>query len=507
MAVPEEIRKIERPTNTIIVPYGKDKDRYAVKIRVGCRSVNGRKIPIDGPIIGHIIDGKFVPKTDIPGIRFSETDYKRWADVQLFMNNSTDILEGLRGVYNNEDALKIYSMALLRALDADINDYELSCEYKGSWLSETFPGVALSKNTVSDFLYDLGRTCSRISQFMQKRTASVSANCHHAVDCTLKSNESSVNTFSDYSRKALKKGTRDISVVYAYNIETGEPVCSKAYPGNQVDISLLEDFIRTNKVDKGIIIADKGFSQNAAKAAFADRPELHFLIPLKRDSSLIVKYKMYDYNKSLADRPGITCRKEKMIDGKYLYSYHDAQLASNEETTWTKNKEDDPSELNEKRKIFGSIVFISDVDMDPSVAYTAYEERWEIELMFRFYKDILKFDQTKVHEDCSVIGTEFINFLSVLIVCRIRKVFNGIEMIDGVPYDTVMKKLKRVTKIKESDGTWTFRKITEKEKELITELGLIPRLVDVKNPVGRPRKESKEPKIKRPCGRPKKNSS
>jgi len=508
MTVPEEIRKIERPTNTIIVPYGKDKDRYAVKIRVGCRSVNGRKIPIDGPIIGHIIDGKFVPKTEIPGIKFSETDYKRWADVQLFMNNSKDILEGLREVYNNEDALKIYSIALLRALDADINDYELSCEYKGSWLSETYPGVALSKNTVSDFLYDLGRTCSRISLFMQKRTASVSANCHLAVDGTLKSNESTVNTFSDYSRKALKKGTKDISVVYAYNIETGEPVCSKAYPGNQIDISLLDDFIRTNKVDKGIIIADKGFSQNAAKAAFAERPELHFLIPLRRDSSYIGKYRMYDYNNTLADHPGITCRKEKTVDGKYLYSYHDAQLASNEETTWTKNKEDcDPSELNEKRKMFGSIVFISDVDMDLSVAYAAYEERWEIELMFRFYKDILKFDQTKVHEDCSVIGTEFINFLSVLIVCRIRKVFSGIEMIDGVPYDTVMKKLKRVTKIKESDGTWTFRKITEGEKELITELGLMPRMVDVKNPVGRPRKGSIEAKIKRPRGRPKKNPS
>lgn len=508
MKVPEEIRKIERPVNTIVVPYGKNKDKYAVKARIGCRSVNGRKIPIDGPIIGHIIDGKYVPKTDIPGIRFSDTDYKRWADVQLFMNHSQDILGELREVYNDEDALKIYSMALLRAIDADINDYELSCEYKGSWLSETYPGVALSKNTVSGFLYDLGRTCSRISKFMEKRTDAVSANCHLAVDGTLKSNESDVNTFSDYSRKALKKGTRDISVVYAYNIETGEPVCSKAYPGNQVDISLLGDFIRSNNVSKGIIIADKGFSQNAAKSAFEEHPDLHFLIPLRRDSAYIAKYKMYDYNRTLANHPGITCRKERTGDGKYLYSYRDAQLASNEETTWTKSRDEyDPSELEEKRKVFGSIVFISDVDMDLSVAYAAYEERWEIEVMFRFYKDILRFDQTKVHEDCSVIGTEFVNFLSILIVCRIRKVFDGIEMIDGVPYETVMKKLKRVTKIKESNGKWTFRKITEKEKKLITELGLIPRLVDVKNPVGRPRKENNEQWIKRPRGRPRKSDS
>lgn len=48
---------------------------------------------------------------------------------------------------------------------------------------------------------------------------------HLLVDGTLKSNESGVNTLSDFSRKARVKGSRDISVIYAFNLEKKEPVC------------------------------------------------------------------------------------------------------------------------------------------------------------------------------------------------------------------------------------------------------------------------------------------
>lgn len=505
MGVPESIRKVERPPNTVVIQYGKDKDRYAVKQRIGCRSVDGRKIPIEGPIIGHIIDGVYVPKPIVPNVAMSDCDYKRWADVKFCVDNNKDILDDLLTVYSLNDAFKIFTIAVLRAIDPDVNDYELSSEYNETWLSEMYPDVALSKNTVGTFLYDLGRTCSRITGFMQIRTEKVSADHHLAVDGTLKSNESNVNTFSDYSRKALKKGTRDISVIFAYDVHTGEPVCSKAYPGNQVDIGVLEDFIRTNNVDRGIIVADKGFSYQAAKKAFNERPDLHFLIPIKRNADAIERFRMYDYNASLKEYPGITCRKERMFDGKFLYSYHDAQRASEEEITWIKNNEDfDPLALTELRKEFGSIVFISDVDMDLLTAYRAYEERWKLEVMFMFYKDILKFDQTRVHEDCSVMGTEFINFLSILMVCRMRKIFENVEQLKGVPFNTVIKKLKRVSKIKGPDGQWAVREITDREQALMVELGIFPNVVTPKNPRGRPRKEKVE-KPKRPRGRPRKN--
>ncbi len=215
--------------------------------------------------------------------------------------------------YSTTDAEKIFCIAILRALEPDINDYELGSGYNETWLSELYPDTSLSKNTVGDFLFDLGRTCSDIISFMRLRTGRVSADHHLAVDGSLVSDESDVNTFSDYSRKALKKGTRDISVVFAYDIETGEPVCSKVYPGNRVDISIFEDFITTNRIYSGMIIADKGFSYEVAKTVFQENPDLHFLIPLKRNASVIRRYDMYDFNVSMESIPGMHAGKRRSV--------------------------------------------------------------------------------------------------------------------------------------------------------------------------------------------------
>lgn len=132
--------------------------------------------------------------------------------------------------------MRTYAIAVLRSVEPDISDYELDETYQDTWLSIKYPGIGLSRNTVSEHISQLGRTCSRISKFMVMRAGRVNVD-HVVVDGTLKSDESKVNTFSDFSRKALKKGTRDISVIYAYNVETGEPICSKAYPGNTIDIA------------------------------------------------------------------------------------------------------------------------------------------------------------------------------------------------------------------------------------------------------------------------------
>ena len=46
MAIPEEIRSVPRPKNTVVYAYGKNKDRYGVKARVGCKYKNGKNYPV-----------------------------------------------------------------------------------------------------------------------------------------------------------------------------------------------------------------------------------------------------------------------------------------------------------------------------------------------------------------------------------------------------------------------------------------------------------------------------
>ena len=331
MPIPQDILSVSRPRNTVVIAYGKNKDRYAVRQRVGCRNVDGRHLPINGPTIGHIIDGVYIPiDNDVPAnVSSSAIDLKDWANIVLCDNLFKGMQQELSAVYSQTDTMKIYCIAVLRVCDPGIKNYELKEAYENSFLSELYPGVALSKNTVTKFLNDLGKSLSRIVQFMRNRTAAVSMDHHLLVDGTLKSDESTVNSLSDFSRKARTKGTRDISVLYAFDLEAMEPVCSKCFPGNMLDATAYEEFISENGITKGIIVGDKGFPESAAHEHFEANPDLHYLNPVKRNSKLASRHNMYDFTGMLPGYEGITFRKEKCIGtNKWLYSFRDSYKAA-----------------------------------------------------------------------------------------------------------------------------------------------------------------------------------
>ena len=491
MGIPEEIRKVERPANTVVVAYGKEKDKYAVRSRIGCRNVDGRRVPVEGPIIGHIVDGRYIPIEDRDRVSDSPVDIKDWANIQFAVYCSEGILDELCGVYHHDDALKLYCMAVLRVCYHGIKDDELKEYYENSFLSEMYPGVALSRNTISEFHKDVGKAYSRIVEFMRNRVSRLQEDHHLVIDGTLKSDESTVNSLSGYSRKARTKGTKDVSVLYAYDVESREPVCSKIYPGNMLDIVAFKDFIETNDISKGLIIADKGFSVKAANKAFADNPGLHYLLPLKRDAALIDHYGMYGFEMSLEGNPQIVCKKARINnERKWLYSFRDASKAANEEYAYLQKNKDryDAKDHELRRAEFGTIVFESDYDCPCELIYKAYEERWLIEMVFRYYKDVNEFDETRVHSDYSVISSEFVCFLSSILSSRIVKRFDSAKTLEGISYSKSMKLLERAKKAR-VDGEWSLVRLTVKDSEVLMDLGLIPRIITVKNPRGRPRKK------------------
>lgn len=61
MPIPKEVLAVDRPKNSIVIAYGKNRDRYAVRARVGCRSDEQRRLSVNGPTIGHIFGGRYVP--------------------------------------------------------------------------------------------------------------------------------------------------------------------------------------------------------------------------------------------------------------------------------------------------------------------------------------------------------------------------------------------------------------------------------------------------------------
>lgn len=506
MPIPKEILAVERPTNTVVVAYGKNKNLFAVRKRVGCKNVNGRHLPVNGPTIGHIVDGRYVPieNSASADISVSPIDLKDWASVVLCDNLFKNIQSELLAVYSPSDAMKIYCIALLRVCNPGIKNYELKEAYETSFLSELYPDAALSKNTVSAFLNNLGKTLSRIVQFMRNRTSAVALDHHLLIDGTLKSDESEVNSLSDFSRKAKTKGTRDISVLYVFDLEEMEPVCSKCFPGNMLDATSYKAFIAENGITKGIIVGDKGFPESAAHEHFEQNPDLHYLNPIKRNAKLIERHRMLDFTGILPGYEGITYRKEKCTGTeKWLYSYRDSCKASREERDWLrrakKNKTYSLKALREKQKTFGTIVLECDLDLPPETAYKAYDKRWEIEIVMRFYKSTCEFDETRVQDDYSVIGSEFCDFLSTLLTFRLIKAFDKAKLLEEYTYKKLLAVLVRAKKARINGGDWQLIQMNPSHMKILQALELIPKPEEPeKRKRGRPKGSKNKPKNSTP---------
>ncbi len=446
MAVPASIRKVPRPVNTIVIDNGKDgPNRYAVRERSGTKYVpGGNPQPRNGKVIGHIVDGKYVPNKTVT----AETgaDMLSYGSSAFVHSVSGDLLDELLQVYPAKDAFTIMAIASLKVIKPRITANRMRTHYERTFISRFYPGLALSPNTICTFFQKLGQDGDKRRQFYQARAHAVMDDHHVAIDGTLKQDTSIVNDLSAFSRKARVKGCRDVSVLYAYDIEDMEPICAEVFPGNSIDASSYAAFIRDNDIRQGIIVSDKGFPPKQIQKELDERPGLHFLTPIKRNDTRISNNDMLSFEGVLEGVGDHVVYKKCCIKGgRYLYAYKSAKKAHAEESAYLarrEKKEDfDPVKYSNKSEVFGTIIFESDQDLDPKTAYICYEDRWMLELVFNRYKSDECLDQTNVQGDFSLIGVEFINFISTVVTCRLLRKAQKSGLLDGMSYGELMEDL------------------------------------------------------------------
>ena len=499
MGVPEEIRSVPRPKNTVVVPSGSG---YRVRQRTGCRNIDGRRVPTDGGYIGSIIDGRYVPDTIPNAGSDGRVDIKYYGRVGFCDLLNRDVLETLMDYYNEEESRFIYCLAIIRACYAGTRDYQVADRYGESFLSEMYPGLNMGKNNVSIRQRNIGKEYSRIRRFMRDRVARLEEDETLVIDGCLKQNHSRVDTLSQVSRKTANRKHRDSLMLYAYRTDTMEPACSKLYQGNMVDSRAIRDFIDTNRISNGIIVADKGFTASAVLEAIDGVDGLHYLLPLKEDSLLIREHGMYDFDRTFFDDKTIQC-KVVHTDGSWLYSFRDMDIARDEEESYLRDHSDpeDILALDAMRKGFGTVVFQSDLEAPPSKIHSMYRDRWLIELLFKFYQTELDLDDTRVHSDYSDIGSDFIDFLSALMGSRMLNTFRDARATRDWTFKACMDFLERAKKVRIDDSEeWEFARIPLKDAQILQELGIMGRVIvpiEIKKR-GRPagRKDSKPRKTR-----------
>ena len=536
MAVPAEVRAVPRPVNTIVEDSGRDSaKRYSVRERSGTAYVSGgNPQPHNGKVIGYIIDGKFVPRQQRPAITGPQE--LSYGGAALFRAVSGDLRDDLMRVMDAKDADTVMAIAALRVIEPRIKMRRYSTFYAKTFVSRFYPGLGLSYGKAEDLFKRLGQDTAMRLRFYQLRWSKVLAEHRVAIDGTLKQNTSSINDLSHFSRKARVKGCKDISVLYAYDIDLKEPICSQVFAGNSIDASSYREFVQTNNIVRGVIIADKGFPPEQIRQELADRPELHFITPIKNSDSRIDQYRMLDWQDVLPNYSRtITFKKQPIDNGRFLYSFRDARRAGAADVKYLDNaREQKNFELKKyvhDQARLGLIVFESDQDLEPLTVYKNYEARWELELVFRHYKSDEELDSTNVQSDFNVLGSEFVNFVATVATCRIMQRMNQSGLLKKYTYGDIIDDLNCAWRKTDAptdkplitDDGWvrTFPKLQEilvamgvaepdpsqvkKAKAPKTKRPSKEEFVGPKRPRGRPRIRPIEDKPKRPRGRPRKN--
>ncbi len=519
MPVPAEIRAVPRPKNTIVEDNGREgPNRYSVRERTSTKYVAGSNPqPHNGKVIGHIIDFKFVPKQTAAAV--VKPDMLSYGASALVRSVSDDLKADLLKVYTPSDVYSIMSIASLRVTKPGIASSRMSTEYNRTFVSRDYPGAALSKNSVCGLMNRIGMDGSKRRAFYQLRMENVAADHHVAIDGMLKQDNSKVNDLSAFSRKARVRGSKEISVLYAYDIEIMEPVCAEVFPGNYIDPSAYPAFIRDNDIRKGILVGDKGFPPSKIKAELAERPDLHFLTPIKRNDVRIADNDMLAFEGVLEGvEANVVYKKKQIKGGRYLYSFKDARRAGLEDNTYLANaqkkKTFSPEKYAKKKATFGVIVLESDQDMEPITAYKCFEDRWLLELVFNRYKNDECLDHTDAQGDFSVIGNEFINFISTVITCRIIRKAEKAGLFKTMSYGELMDDLSSAWRRTDApaepatdDGYWVHTLVSVFEE--LEALGLskpVPKPEPKKRGRKPKPKDQTEQKPKRPRGRPRKNA-
>ena len=117
-----------------------------------------------------------------------------------------------------------------------------------------------------------------------------------------------------------------------------EPICAEVFPGNSIEVSSYHAFIRDNDIRKGIFVADKGFPSGKIKAELSERPDLHFLTPIKRNDVRISDNYMLSFDGVLEVIDAQEVYKKVQIKGgRFLYAFKDARKATKEEATYLAN--------------------------------------------------------------------------------------------------------------------------------------------------------------------------
>ena len=286
-----------------------------------------------------------------------------------------------------------------------------------------------------------------------------------------------------YSWKPQAEEPDGTHVLYVCDIDSRLPLCSEAWEDDDIDAYVLAGFADFHGIRNSLIIGETASSTNTTEEADDTQPTLHWLNRLERDDERIESFDLYGYEGILdVSHQDVKYKKVRTQAGegtRWLYSFYDRAKAEREERDWFGAMRGtapyDKAYADACARGFGTLILESDLDMDPEVAWRAYDERPLVENILRHCGQGTEAVDEDTYDLDLTVGNEFVNLIASVICARIVNRFEATGLLDAYAYAELMDALKSCEVVRLGEGDPWVKASTEQSVDAIIEaLGLEP---------------------------------
>jgi len=353
--------------------------------------------------------------------------------------------------------------------------------YSHSYLSELYPDLRLSPAQTGQFLNELGGDRSLIVEYFRSFNM---AGDKILFDGTDLFSHSALMGLPKFSRS--KFGTYDdtINLMCLFSVSQQMPLYYRILAGNIKDMNAFGLSLVESGAQDAIAIIDKGFSSEKNISLLEATENMRFIIPLRRNSSLIDYEKAKKRDKSLYD--GYFVYQKRHI---WHYSYNVSEnrriTVFIDDAAGAKETEDYLVRIDggaegytiekffEKAHTFGTIAMIDDTDRTNDEVYNFYKTRGEVETMIDALKNIIDADSTYMQNEQTLEGWMFINILALKWYYSILNLLKQHDLNKSTSPRDFLQMLSEIRKVK-INGTWHDTEMVGKTRDLLTKLKIFP---------------------------------
>lgn len=424
-------------------------------------------------------DGLIKPRKERLIESINSVSVKEFGATNFLLDMNRDIKESLKDIFSDKWK-ELFLFSVFRLLyNTQIKNLQI--HYATSFLSEALPGAHLSPKKVGSLLSNVGKERERTKVFLKQF---ISGSDFALIDLThvFSFSENVISSVPGYNSKG--DFLPQIHLIFLFSLDHHMPSYFRMVAGSIRDVSSLVLTVKEAGVQNVVLIGDKGFYSEDNVIAL-EKEELHYLLPLKRDSALIDYTKIQKGDRRAFDGFFLFEKravwyysyelKEGNLAGKRIIVFLDERLKAEEEKDYlTRIDKTDTETLEnffEDQYRMGTISVITDLEESGERIYNLLKCRVEIEIMFDAFKNVLNADRTYMRDDYQMEGWMFINFIALVFYYRLYRILADNSLLKKYTPNDLLIHLSRIYKLKIQDE-WITSEIPKKTRDILDKINI-----------------------------------